>query len=147
MFVVGNKSQSVGAFFVQTYSTYELVKKDIDEFSTAVQSEASHLVSATSHVIRDQATNIGNMLVEEPPAGSTQATTTPAEGAEQPPAEGEEDDSWGWPAPAAGEWMSSLVHTVNKVLAVEDTTIGEEKMEIPITSDTFTRAQVSVQTY
>lgn len=127
----------------KTYSTYELVKRDIDEFSSAVHSEASHIASATSSALRDGASNLGQLLSEEEENGEQkreqEVIHSLPDKTTEPEPQKSEDNGWGWGG--GGEWMSNLVKTVNKVLYVEDTTAGEEKIQIPITAETLTRSQ------
>ncbi len=107
-------------FILQTLSTYELVKKDLSEFSDAVQTEATALASATANTVKQQAAQIGHLVNLEDDDNQSnlnlQDSSTIAS---------DKDDAFGM------KWMKSLVNTV-KGLTQEDTTIGENDSVVPV---------------
>lgn len=50
------------AFSFQTYTTFELVKKDLTEFTDVVASEASALASTTVEGVKQQAHNLQQII-------------------------------------------------------------------------------------
>ena len=112
----------------QTVSTYELVKRDLSEFTDAVQLEASALASATATTVKQQAAQIGNLVAPDEADDDTQPAEKEGELKGEETSKAEEEDGFGM------GWMKSLVNTV-KSLATEDTTSGEKDLEVPVTAD------------
>uniref|UniRef100_A0A914W3H3 BSD domain-containing protein n=1 Tax=Plectus sambesii TaxID=2011161 RepID=A0A914W3H3_9BILA len=114
----------------KTVSTYELVKRDLSEFTDAVQLEATALASATANTVKQQAAQLGSLVAPDESEGTKPAEKEGEEGKEKQKEEDEKEEDGGF----GMGWMKSLVSTV-KSLGIEDTTAGEKDIEVPVTAD------------
>jgi hypothetical protein len=127
-----------GASWVQsakqkTLSTLELVKKDLNEFSDTVQTEASALANATAQSVKQQAQLFQQFVTT--PDGTDEAHTEEGQEKKEPlpstePAKDDEEKTTP-PSASSGKgfnfgWMKNIVDTVQK-FTIEDTTQDEEE--------------------
>jgi len=123
----------------KTLSTLESVKKDLNEFTDTVQHEATSLANATVSSVKQQAELIQKFVSDphsvfpdehtsEQPADKVEAViddrgvasdTTLLE------ANASESKSY-FNTGSVGDWMQSIVHSVQKIGGIEDTTKDED---------------------
>uniref|UniRef100_A0A915A8K2 BSD domain-containing protein n=1 Tax=Parascaris univalens TaxID=6257 RepID=A0A915A8K2_PARUN len=124
----------------KTFTTLELVKKDLSEFSDAVASEANAIANTTLESVKHQAHTFQQLVSVDEEDSTLIARDKPLnETNKTPPAEAVDESgdglafAFGWTpklpqvsALANNAWVKSLVETV-KSIAQEDTTSNEDQ--------------------